>query len=206
MLQIRQIGPHKVLLECSTANSELGASVLDKLSELHQAGPALHDGSRIQFGWSLLTLQTEDGALRVCEPDFYGAISNTQPSVNVTLEVLKAQIPVLRAVGEDGVDVRYDQVVTATQSCVQTPDLFLKRDAPQSGGDTGWFIGKLEDLEAAQPPQEVESLCVFQLLRQRFALLQLLTLPPGYLAIMRGDRLAALLDKDLKLRWGYFPG
>jgi hypothetical protein len=206
MVHKRQVGSQQLILECSDRYSDLGASVLDKIVELHGAGPPLHNGSTIQFGWSLLTLRADECGLRVCEPDFYGDISRTQPFVEATLEILRAQVPVLRAVGEDGVDVRFDQVVTLTRGCIGIPDLFLKRDLPEFPEDTGWFIGRLDDLEAARAPRDIENLRVYELLRQRAVLMQLLTLPPGYLAIVRKEKIVALLDKYLKLRWGNYPG
>jgi len=179
-------------------------SLLDELSKLDQVGPRLKEDSRIQFGWSVLTLRAEDGGLRVCEPDFWGDISGMRPTVDTTLAVLKEQVSVLRAAGEDGVDVQFTEFVAVARGAIETADLFLKRDAPLSEGDTGWFVGRLEDLKAARPAA-VDALRVFEVLRVRPALVHVMALPPGYLVIVRGNKVEALLDKQLHLKWGQYP-
>jgi hypothetical protein len=205
MLLSRQIGSHDVVLECADAYSELAGSVLDTLAELDRAGPQLRPGSTVQFGWSLLTLKAEDDKLRVCEPDFSGDVSRPRPNIDTTLSVLKEQVSVLRAVGEEGVDVRFTQFVAVGVGAMTTPDLFLKRDAPVADDDSGWFVGRLEDLEAARSAEEVDALRIWEVLKLRPVLVQVMALPPGYVAIVRGSHVEALLDKDLRLRWGRYP-
>ncbi len=203
MILSEQIGAYTILIECVESNTEQARALLMKLRQLHSAGPPLRAGTTIQFGWSVLTLQQEEeNTLRIVELDFYGDISGTQPTVDITLEVLKAQVALLRSGREEGVDSRYDQIVIATRDWLDIPDLFLKRDLPQSPEDTGWFIGYLDDLEAARPPHETQALYVYELLRLRPALMQLLAFPPGYLAIVNGETIKAVLDKDMKVRLG----
>ena len=200
----RQIENVVVLLECNGRNSDLGESVLEKLRELDAAGPHLHAGSQIQFGWSILTLRPEGEGLRVCEPDYLGDILQLKPTVDVTLDILRQQVPLLRAVGEDGVDARYDQELAANPEAFATDDVFLKRDAPEFSEDTGWFLGKLTDLETARPADDLESVHVYELLRRRPALMAILALPQGYLAIIRGETIAAVFDPNMKLRLGEY--
>jgi hypothetical protein len=205
MILTERIGTHTILIECADSNAEQARALLMKLRQLHSAGPPLRAGSKIQFGWSVLSLQQKtENTLRVVEPDFDGDISATRPVVDVTLEVLKAQVGLLHSVREEGVDARYDQMIIATRNWLETPDLFLKRDLPQFPEDTGWFIGYLDDLEAARPPHETQALYVYELLILRPALMQLLALPPGYLAIVNGETIRAVLDKDLKVRLGHY--
>jgi hypothetical protein len=201
----RSIGPHLVEVECSPANAELAEPVLDKLEELHRTGPPLHAGTKIQFGWSVLMLQPHGPALSVCEPAFFGNISTWKPSVDVTLDVLREQVGLLRTVSEAGVDARFDHVVLMTRGALDEPDLFLKREAPRTPDDTGWFVGRLDDLETARQPDALDSVRVFEILRRRRDLMAPLALPPEYLAIVRGRRLEALLDRNLRLRLGSYP-
>jgi hypothetical protein len=204
MLLSRHIAAGDVVLECSDAIAELASSLLDTLIELDRKGPPLVDGSKVQFGWSMLTLQAQDSRLQVCEPDFLGDISGVRPNADITLAVLKEQVSALHAAGEEGVDVSYRNWVAVAQGCLQTADLFLKRDPPLSGEDSGWFVGRLEDLEAGKSA-EVQAMHVYEVFRLRPRLVNVMALPPGYLVIFRGDSVRALLDKDLHVRWGAYP-
>jgi hypothetical protein len=122
----------------------------------------------------------------------------------MTLDVLSQQVPLLRTVGEDGVDARYDQQLTVNPKAVTAPDIFLKRDVPEFGEDTGWFLGNLTDLEDARPAEQLQSVRVYELLRWRPALMAPLVLPSGYLVIIRGFAIAAVFDRNMKLRFGEY--
>jgi hypothetical protein len=205
MLISRQIGSGVVVLECSDAFSELAGSVFDMFEQLDRTGPPLKDGSRIQLGFSELTLRAEDNKLRVCEPDFSGDISQIRANIDITLSVLKEQVSALHAAGEEGTDVLFTDWVAVSRGAIEAPNVFLKRDLPLSKVDSGWFIGRLEDLEAAKPAEEVDAKHVYEVLRMRPRLVDVMTLPVGYLVIIRGQRVQAMLDRDLRIRWGKYP-
>ncbi len=204
MFLSKQTGLREIVLECSDDFSELAESVLDALIEMDRNGPRLKNGSKIQFGWSVLTLQEENGRLRVCEPDFSGNISQNRLNIDTTLAVLKEQVSALRAAGEEGSDVSFTDLVAVAEGALSTESVFLKRDPPLSKADSGWFVGKLEDLEAAREAT-VQPVHVYEVLRSRPILVHVMTLPPGYLVIVRGEKVQAMLDQHLRVRWGKYP-
>jgi hypothetical protein len=204
MLLKRQIEAGELVVECENAIAELAASVLDQCVEMDRKGPRLQGGSKVQFGWSTLTLRAEYGSLRVCEPDFHGDISKLQPNIDTTLAVLKEQVSILHTIGGEGQDITFRDWVAVAKGALQCRDVFLKRDTPLSAADSGWFIGRLEDLEAATSA-EVEPMHVYEILRSRSALVNLMTLRPGYLVICHGGGVKAILDENLRVRWGAYP-
>jgi hypothetical protein len=152
---------------------------------LDRRGPALHDGSRIQFGWSVLTISSEESGLRVCEPDFDGdPFTGLSPALDTTLQVTQEQTAVLQENSATGADARFDQVLVVVKGALETDAIFLTREEAVDADDSGWRIGKLDDLENPAPDQEVESLHVFELLKRRREIMPLLALPRRYGAIV----------------------
>jgi len=57
-------------------------------------------GATVRVGWSVLRLQSFDGKLVLCEPDFDGnPFTDFRPSVSTTLEVLAAEKSLLDRAG-----------------------------------------------------------------------------------------------------------
>ncbi len=66
----RQIGATRLTISCAPTQEKQAESVLATFEQLAAKAP-LHAGTRIRFGWSLLTLRDADlGTVAVCEPDF----------------------------------------------------------------------------------------------------------------------------------------
>jgi hypothetical protein len=202
----RRIGGQMILLECDAQFESQANSVLDKLASLKDQGHTLHDGTKIQFGWSVLILRAENDCLRMCEPAFFGdALDDTSPTLDTTLSVLTAQVRILHAIREEGADVRFDQAVIFKRGVLELPEIFLKRDTTDVEGYSGWFIGDLNDIEGSGDEESLESLPIFELLKRRYAVLQVLALPPGYLVTMHEDRIVDILDSEEKSRWETLP-
>src|SRR5262249_40599598 len=150
--------------------------VVRKLESANERGVQMVDGTRIQVGWSVLTLRAEGSGLRVCEPAFRtNPFEQLEPRLDVTMRVLASQIRVLRQVGEVGVDVTYDQLVLIVTGALERGAIYLKRLDPSSKQDSGWFIGDLDHIENPDETQ-TQAVAAFELLRVRRAILQVLAL------------------------------
>ena len=82
-----------------------------------------------------------------------------------------------------------DKVVMAVQSG-DVSGIFLERCNPTGPGDSGWYIGVLDG------PKNVEYIAVrmADLLKQRPDLEDILTLPPGYLVVIKANAIRAIVD------------
>jgi hypothetical protein len=202
MLYRSFLGGQDVILECDVRLQGAAQALLEHLRILNYKDPPLHAGSKIRYGWSILTLRAESGFLRVCEPDFYGnPLDEISPTLDNTLKILEEQVLVLRRSGLRGVDVLFSEELFVRNRALEAPNLFLKRQQPARSGDSGWYIGNLDRVEVDGSENSYEIVRVFELLRRRPAVIQVLALPPDYLVIMRDDRVAEILDQDGNNYW-----
>jgi hypothetical protein len=192
---IRSLGNTSLILECGEQFHKAGHSMLNKLAELDHQGPSLNDGSRVQFGWTVLTLRSEMQYLRVCGPDYLGdALHALDCNLNLTLEVMTEQTGILRSKNVEGLDARFDDYVLAWSGALCATNLFIRRQGSERLDNTGWFIGDLDHLEDEHSEEDIKAWRVFEVLQQRRSLMKFLALPPGYTVVMRGDEVDSIMS------------
>ncbi len=59
-----------LIAECDAALADLGRELLVLLAARDRSGLVLVAGSKVQFGWSLLTLIAQDNELHIAAPDY----------------------------------------------------------------------------------------------------------------------------------------
>ncbi|OPZ94495.1 MAG: hypothetical protein BWY74_00529 [Firmicutes bacterium ADurb.Bin419] len=64
--------------------------------------------------------------------------------------------------------------------------------------DSGWYLGLVNDEDNSHAIEDYQCIYVFQLLKYKPQLLQLLFLPVGYLVVINGDTIEEVIDKDDK--------
>jgi len=202
MIVERGIQNYRVRAECADLYSRMAANVLDVFEGLPASGTPLAPGTQIRFGWSLLRLAQEGGdALRVTEPDFpRWPERHWSPTIDHTLKVLAEQTGLLRRLGVDGVDAFFDQAIIAAPGALAQPDIFLRRTSSVSPADSGWLLATLDDPEALTRDDGLESVLIAGLVAHRPALLQALTLPPGFIVLFSGDALEKVFDGAGRVR------
>jgi hypothetical protein len=190
----RQIGATRLTTSCAPAQKQQAESVLSTFEQLAAKAPLLA-GTRIRFGWSLLTLRdAENGTLAVCEPDFSrDPFREIRPDLTVTLDVLARQTAFARQVGVTPVEVGFEQFVVVEQRAVTAAAAHLLRVESHASDDSGWSLSFSENLDEARD-EDFESVRVYQLLDLRPAVLPALILPPGLIVLMDGDRIESVLD------------
>jgi hypothetical protein len=199
MTRQRNIGEFNVVAACSDVYDAQADAVLDLLTRL-DAVKRLEDGTKVRFGWSLFTLHRRAQVLEVCEPDFASdPLVRTVPGIDVSLSVVVQQAALLRKIGEEGLDARFDDWLVAAETIDIADELYLFRSPPREA-DTGWSITDAENPTGATG-SGLKGLRVWQLLRIRPDVLPALCLPPSYAAVVRGDSIAAVLDPTGVDRW-----
>jgi hypothetical protein len=97
-------------------------------------------------------------------------------------------------------DVVYWQAVLARRDAIATAEIYLKRSVPIREHDSGWYIGDLNAIEDATE-EETEAIEISHLVTSRPAVLQLLALPPGFIATMRDESILQIFDQNGVDRW-----
>lgn len=195
MIVRRDIQQQHIFAECRADNARRAENVMDVFSSLGASGTPIGAGTQVRFGWSAFRLVPDGDALRVCEPDF-GAWPEQRwnADIDITLDVLALQAGLLHRLHVVGEDAHYDQVVLASPGAQQQPDVFLRRATKSTPEDSGWLLAPLNDPEALSRANELDAIPVGRLAAQRRSLLQVLALPPGYVALFHGDRLERIFD------------
>ena len=202
MIVERNIQHHRVRVECSEASSRRAASVLNVFEGLADSGTLLQPGTQIRFGWSLLNLVEDGSGLRVTEPDFaLWPEPHWKSTIDTTLDILAAQTSLLHHLDVDGEDAFFDQVIIASPGALTQPKIFLRHASRVSAEDSGWLLGTLDDPEALNRDNSLETVLIASLVVRRPALLQALVLPSGFVVLFSGDSLEQIFDSAGSVRW-----
>lgn len=184
-----QIGPKTLIVKCDEENRDRGDWLLAYLQRSFRDKPGeLRDGFKIQFGWSILSLRQQDAGLVICEPNYQGnPFAEWRDDISCTLRVQGEQLEILAvAEVEDGMPASFQDRIAFGKGCLSERRIFLFRSKDRPEGDSGWYIG-LRDGPEQQPAYE--TMYVYELLRLRPALLQVLALPPEYMVTFDGDHI-----------------
>ena len=193
-------GSISLVVNCADELCDQGKWLLETIKRLHEQGLPLEDKKRIQFGWTLLTLKRRDSEIVLCEPDYAGnPFSDVVEDVTRTLWVQAQQVDVLRKLGLEGSPARFQDKVVIAKGCLDEPRVFLQRQGTQEPGDSGWFLGHVQ--ENQDTGGDYDSLYVYQLLFRRPTFLQVMALPPEYVVVFNGDQIESILDPQDRAVW-----
>lgn len=194
-----QVGTTCLVAHAADALAPQAEWLLKTLEGLLDGGKRLTEGGRVQVGWSFLTLRLRDNELVVCEPDFDGdPFSGVREDVTLTLTVIGQQNEVLARVGAAGVASSFQDKIVLLKGCLEEPHIYLERNHSAPEGDSGWYIGPVDGHDVGG---DYDAIYVYQLLRLRPELLQVLSLPPGYLIVFDGVKIKAVLDESEQDVW-----
>jgi hypothetical protein len=188
-----------IVANCSPIYEEQINGLFNKLAELDKIGPAITNGSSIQFGWSRLLLKGNEDELIIYEPDFSGnPFKDYVPSIDNTLKILVEQAVLLNNFGIEGVTAKYSDKIVITKNCLSKSKIYLERTSSDEEDDSGWFIGEVDDINTDDSIDNYDVIYVFQLLNIRPTLMQVLVLPPGFLVVFFQDQLIQIFDNEGK--------
>ena len=168
--------------------------------EAAQEGFPVRAGARLQFGWSLLTLVERAQELVAHEPDFDGdPLTDLREDVSTTLVVQAMQSAILRKVlAQPERPALFHQRVVVACSVAHEHEVYCLRQSPTGKDDSGWYVGVANQ---DQSPEEMRSMRMFELLRTRLVLLSVMMLPVGYMAIISGQDIRAIVDPNDRDVW-----
>lgn len=197
----RRIGEHVVIVSTAEDLAPLAEDLLDTLERLDARGPKLRDGFKIGYGWVMLTLEeglTEDDSLDVLEPNlFTNPLEHTKSTVHETFDVLLEQGRACKLVHAEPIAAWYTHDVQLAPGVLDEDKVYLLRRPPTSDHDTGWYIGSVVEPEGPKA-EELETLPVWRIFQKRRELLDAMALPFGYMAVVVGTYIDAILDPSNK--------
>lgn len=178
-----------LVANCELSLESHGRWLLDRLAETRSW---VLDGEPLRVGWSLFTPRRVGPRIWVHEPDFDSdPLQSTRNDISVSIGVLAQQIEVVRRVGATPLDVSFSDVIEVQREALEVPDAVLERFEVANKGHSGWIAKPRGDDSG-----ELRRIAIFELLRTRREWLQVLCLPPGYLAVFRQADIEAILDRN----------
>jgi hypothetical protein len=191
------VGGKPVSVACTAGQEPLAEDLLQTLARISERD-GLRPGSKVRFGWSVLTVRERTGGgLEVCEPDFDGdPLTQIRPQVSTTLGVLAQQTVLARRVGVTPVDVGFEQKLVVARGALDSTRLHLFRSDPASGDDSGWTVTSDDAPGGVDDPDSFETRRLFDFLHLRPVVLSALCLPPEFAVVIDGDRIETVFDAE----------
>jgi hypothetical protein len=163
------------------------------------------DGMKVRVGWSILTIRQRVQELFLYEPDFSGDVhKETREDLSTTLRVNAAQARLSRMLpGVKLIGCTCFDTIQVPEGVFSHRKLFMRRIKAPIHSESGLYISPTDPLEAlkAKEPEETRNRESYLLLKERFAVLQVLGLPPEYVAEFDGNEVVVIYGLKNKVVW-----
>jgi len=154
----------------------------------------IKDGAKIHIGWNIYTIVKDQEVYCILAPDYA-----KNPFVDVTYDltiplwVQYEQSVLLKQLGIEGEMISFYDKVLCGKGVLAMDNIYLERNVEYKERDSGWYIGPVDETIDVT---EYEAYYAYQLLGIRSYLIQVLSLPKGYVAVLEKDNIKAILDEN----------
>ncbi|PFA19835.1 MULTISPECIES: immunity protein Imm33 domain-containing protein [Bacillus cereus group] len=153
----------------------------------------LIDGFSIQVGWSIYFLDKREDGYHIIVHDYTkNPFEDMTDDLTISLWILLNQVSFVKSLTIEGELMRFCDKIVAAKNVLELDDIYLERTKDCEDGDSGWYIGPVNDEHGAE---EYEAFYAYELLKLKPSLIQVLTLPSGYLVIFEKDELKAVVNE-----------
>src|SRR5262249_19764756 len=153
-----------LVVKCSPPLEQQARWLLGTIARFRKEPKGIHPGTRIEIGWSTLTLIEKDARLIVCEPDFSrDPFIDSREDLTCTLTVLAQQSDLLNKLGVDGVGCSFQDKIVLAKGSIGLDRIYMERSEPTNARDSGWYVGPVDNV----PVESYEAIYVYQLLGLR---------------------------------------
>ncbi|MDM5186421.1 hypothetical protein QUF99_03050 [Bacillus sp. DX4.1] len=154
----------------------------------------LIDGFSIQVGWSIYFLDKREEGYHIIVHDYTkNPFQDMTDDLTISLWILLKQVSFLKPLTIEGELLRFCDKIIAAKNVFELDDVYLERTKGCEKGDSGWYIGPVNDEDDTE---EYEAFYAYELLKLRPSLIQVLTLPFEYLVVFEKDEIKAVLDEN----------
>jgi hypothetical protein len=181
------IGGKTVVAQCHEVLAVQAQWLLDYLKKKFALeSDKLVDGFKIQVGWSILCLLERDSEFILAEPNYQeNPFQDWRDNITDTLTVQAQQNHILQLLGiQESSPALFQDKITFAKGAFFERQIRLERGLNPQPGDSGWYCGPVT---ASKDNPAYEAIYVYQLIHHRPALLQLLSLPHGFSAVVDGN-------------------
>ena len=157
----------------------------------------LVDGFSIQVVWSIFILSKREDGYHIIVSDYTkNPFKDTTEDLTIALWVQLEQVHCLRQLNIEGEMIKFNDKIVTAKNALQLDEVYLQRAKDCEKGDSGWYIGSVDETEETEG--ELEVFYAYQLLKIRPSIIQVLALPYEYLVVFEKDKIKAILgDNDV---------
>lgn len=189
----KEINGKTVVIKCEEFFKEQGIWLLNMFDQEHKEVNIIRDGFKIQAGFTMYLFKEVDGEIKVLAPDYSkNPMKDTTDNLSLSLILQLQQNSILKKLKIDGEQIAFDDKIVMLKEAKNSDNIYLERAKEYTKGDSGWYIGVIDNDKAKAPDdaEEYESIYAYEVLRFRPDFIQLLALPKGYLV--------AIIDNEIK--------
>lgn len=186
-----------------TLLADMAQTLLRFIARHEAAVGELEEGMQFQFGWSVLTLQSWDDGLLVCEPDFSLDEPHTGlvDQVTLTLQVAVMQAWVNQRANMPARSCLFFEHLVVLEGALEVSDIVLVHGERTSPTHCGWQLTPRDpEVAGALADGQLYETPIWTLLGSRPHVLKALALPPGSIAVFQDDVLVLVRDEDNNVR------
>ncbi|UNL83208.1 immunity protein Imm33 domain-containing protein [Priestia koreensis] len=177
------------------AERELESQIELLFALLEHIGPHkfIH-GFSIQVGWTVYYLhEREPGIFILTAPDYTkNPFEDITEDLTLSLWVQLEQTHFLKGINVDGLSIKFSDKIILSKGVLDLEKIYLQRIGDVEKGDSGWYIGSVEDTDATS----LYALHAYELLKIRPAILQVLALPNEFIVVFEGSEIKAVLNEN----------
>ena len=157
----------------------------------------LKDGFRIRAGFSTFLLSEHNGGFDIAAPDYTDdPLTTLTTDLTLALHVQYRQVLLLHRYGIVGKAIHFYDKIAVAKGALDNDLITLQRF--EELGGSGWVIEKfsLHEKGEAVPEEaeEYETIFSYELITRRPALMDVLSLPDGFLAVFNGEDIIDIID------------
>jgi hypothetical protein len=163
------------------------------LWQLASQEPEPDRNGNVRLDWGVVKLVRHGNEVRVEEPDYKHDARRFVPGLNFTAAVLRAQQSVHDRLWVSPEPVKYDQNILVYARDLKPPELAAIRQKTEREGDTGWRLFDAVHIDWSAEPR---ALRVYEIARERPALMAVLSLPAGWSVRLQDGNLAEVAPPE----------
>lgn len=180
-------------------------TIVKTLVQISQKIDIFTDKFVMGFGWAYFFLnkkEDENGEeFWVLQTTDFNKNPMTDKTEDITtaLMVQNMQIEAIQVSKSQPMATTFKDTVLVLKEAMNAEDIYLNRSEPEKEGDSGWYFGLLDDPnEDTHSSDDYIVVPSYQFLKIRPAVLRLLQMPVGTVAVIHQNEITALVDKDDK--------
>jgi hypothetical protein len=148
---------------------------------------------KVRLDWGIVKLVRRGNEVFVEEPDYRRDPLQFVPQLNFTCAVLRAQQLVHDRLGVRAEPVAYDNFLLVYPGGLTASGVAATRQPPRQPGDSGW---RVFDATRIDWKADLQALRVYEIARERQAILSVLSLPVGWSVRLEDDTLVEAAPPD----------